>query len=298
MHALRGETLIARESVIHRIDGRKVTVLVSATPLRGATHDIPGILLVFQDVTTRAAIEQHKNEFLFLAGHELRMPVTVIQGLAEILQILSARQEPLSSTRSKRAIAEIIEQSQRLTGLIEEMLDLTRIENHRLSLHLAPVDIVASVKAAIDSQEIIAHQHHIRLTLYGLPADSRLIAIVDRERLIQIIGILLKNAAHYCPRGSEIDVEIEHTQDQPEEVVLRVKDSGTGIPGADLPYIFERFHHPHNADQTSLGLGVGLYLAKELVTRHQGRIRVESVEGKGSTFFVYLPLHPQRRNMK
>ena len=113
----------------------------------------------------------------------------------------------------------------------------------------------------------------------------------DEQRMIQVLNNLMNNAIKYSPKGSLIEVGLRWTSTQPDEALLWVKDSGVGIPQSELNSIFERFHRVSSTDRSIGGLGVGLYLVREIVTRHAGRVWVESVEGKGSTFYVLLPLN-------
>ncbi len=113
-----------------------------------------------------------------------------------------------------------------------------------------------------------------------------------RTRIIQVLNNLINNAVKYSPDHNEIEVGLRFTVDKPDEVIIWVRDHGIGIAANELPHIYERFHRASNLDRSISGLGIGLYLVNELVTQHEGHIWVESIEGKGSTFYVTLPLHP------
>ena len=265
-------------------------LLCSAAPLRSEGGVITGAVAVFQDITERKSLEQHKNEFLSMASHELRTPITTIQGLAEILQQLSSSGQSLDTPRSLRAITIMAEQSQHLTRLIEEMLDLTRLENAQLSLDCTLHDLHATLKEVIESQEITAGRHSIRLVLKGLAATDMLIGYFDEQRVMQIMNNLITNAIKYSPDSSEIEVGLQRTPEYPDEALMWVRDHGIGIPPDEVHLIFQRFHRASNLNKSMSGLGLGLYLVKELVTRHEGHIWVESTEGEGSTFYVLLPL--------
>jgi len=289
--ALSGETISGREEIVTRLDGSQVVLLSSAAPLRTERGTITGAVTVFQDITERKSVEQHKNAFLSIASHELRTPITTIQGLAEILQMHLAHGQSLDTPRSLRAITDICEQSQRLTRLIEEMLDISRIENARLLLNLAPHDLLGTLSQVIESQAIISKHHRIPLVLAGLQETDTLIGTFDEDRIVQVVNNLLSNAIKYSPTGGDIEVGLRYTQDRPYEALIWVKDHGVGIAADELPHIFERFFRASNFDRSISGLGIGLYLVNELVTRHGGRVWAESSEGSGSTFFVLLPLN-------
>lgn len=288
--ALHGETISGREEIIIRPDGRKVILLSSAAPLCTEQGVITGAVTVFQDITERKSIEQHKNEFLSIASHELRTPITTIQGLAEILQMHVSQGKSLNSPRSLCAIAVIAEQSQQLTRLIEEMLDVSRIENARLLLDLAFHDLLSTMKHVIKIQSITMKQHQLSFVLEGLEPTNPFPAYFDENRIVQVLNNLISNASKYSPVGSKIEVGLRY-QAETLTALMWVRDQGIGIATKDLPHIFERFHRASNFDRSISGLGIGLYLVNELVTRHGGRIWAESSEGVGSTFYVQLPLN-------
>ncbi len=134
-------------------------------------------------------------------------------------------------------------------------------------------------------------QSHLLTDLEGLQQTDTLIGWFDEGRMIQVLSNLMSNAIKYSPTGGEIEIGLRHTSTEHDEALIWVKDVGIGIPADAIPHIFERFHRASNLNRSVSGLGIGLYLAKELVIRHGGRIWVESTEGRGSTFYIRLPLH-------
>ena len=210
-------------------------------------------------------------------------------GFAEILQLKEAHNEGLDPI-SQRAIAQIAAQSDQLARLVEELLDLTRLENAQLALHCTLLDLHTTLKKVIESQEITAGRHSIRLVLKGLAATDMLVGYFDEQRVMQIMNNLITNAIKYSPGSSEIKVGLQRTPENQVEALMWVRDHGIGIPPDEVHLIFQRFHRASNLNKSMSGLGLGLYLVKELVTRHEGHIWVESTEGEGSTFYVLLPL--------
>jgi len=297
IRALRGEIINGQETTVTLHDGIIMTILISAAPLRTKDGQISGAAIIFRDISSRKEIERQKNEFLQLASHELRTPITTIQGLAEILQMLDANSSIQELPRSLRAIEEIIEQSQRLIQLIDEMLDLTRIENEQLLLNYAHHDLLATVKEVLESHTITSLHHSIHLQLDGLVTSDTIDGYFDKERIKQALSNLITNALKFSPPGSEVEVGIRYNPDIPGEIVLWVKDAGVGISPGKLAHIFERFHHASNSESLSGRLGIGLYIVKELVARHKGRVWVESTPQAGSTFYVLLPLHVRESNI-
>jgi len=246
-------------------------------------------VIVFQDITAHKSLEQQKNEFLSIASHELRTPITAIQGFAEILQMQVARSQTLSP-QSLRALTFISEQSESLMRLIEEMLDLSRIENAQLVLNIAPHDLVRTISHVVETQASADRQHSFRFVLEELQATDTLISNFDENRIVQVLNNLISNAIKYSPAGTEIEVGLSYASNTPHEVLMWVKDQGMGVAAKDLPHIFKRFHRSSSIDRSISGLGIGLYLVREVVTRHGGRVWVESTERSGSTFYVHLPL--------
>ncbi len=291
LHALHGETITGRETVITRSDGSRIVLMTSSAPLYNKEQELMGAVSVFQDVTLRKNMEQQKNEFLSLASHELRTPITTIQGLAEILYMHIQSGKSLNSPRSHSAIEEVIGQSRQLTYLIDGMLDISRLENMQLELQFVSNDLVSVLKRVVESQSMTSKYHPISLVIEGLQAHETLKGCFDEQRMIQVMNNLMNNAIKYSPKGCPIEVGLRWTLTQPDEALLWVKDSGVGIPQSELNSIFDRFYRVSNTDRSIGGLGVGLYLVREIVTRHDGRVWAESVEGKGTTFYVLLPLN-------
>ena len=152
------------------------------------------------------------------------------------------------------------------------------------------LDLLTTLKKVVESQEITAGRHSIRLVLKGLAPTDMLVGYFDEQRVMQIMNNLITNAIKYSPESNEIEVGLQRTPEYPDEALMWVRDHGIGIPPDEVHLIFQRFHRASNLNKSMSGLGLGLYLVKELVTRHEGHIWVESTEGEGSTFYVLLPL--------
>lgn len=288
--ALRGEVVRQKESVINRRDGSAVVTLASTVPLRSSAGTITETVTVFQDITERKSVEQQKNEFLSIASHELRTPITSIQAYAEILQRLLTRGSQLDIERVLRATHVMIEQCHHLTRMIEELLELSRIETARLSLQPEVYDVIAALRRFIENHALIAKRHQLRLILDVPPLLDELLVFLDKGRMEQVLNNLLSNAIKYSMVGSEVEIGLRYHAETPTELLLWVKDQGIGIAAEDLPHVFDRFHRASSLDRSITGFGIGLYLVKEFITRHNGRVWVESTKGKGSTFWIRLPL--------
>jgi PAS domain S-box-containing protein len=289
---LRGETVSGCELRVSRADGRRLVLWCAAVPLRSAEGALSGVVVVLQDITARKSLEQEKNAFLSLVSHELRTPLTAVQGNAELLQMLAARGGRLDAEPTLRILARLSDQSQRLERLTDELLDLTRLEHARLVVNRAPADLLQILTQVVESQAATTSQHHLSLVLDGLPPGQTLPGCVDEYRIEQVMSNLIGNAIKYSPAGGEIEVGIRVMPGDSPEVVIWVKDQGIGIPQAELSRIFERFHRASTRERSITGLGIGLYLVKEVVKLHGGQVWAESSPGAGATFFVQLPLVP------
>ena len=223
-----------------------------------------------------------RDAFLSIASHELKTPVTALLGYVDLLQrraVQSGVEE-----RDLRSIRIIHDQAWRLTNLIGSLLDISRIETGQLRLDPTPLDLRALVEQIIGEMEPVFERYSFSC---DLPLEA-LIVEGDAVRLEQVLHNLFQNATRYSPAGGTVTIRLRR-EDQIAR--LSVTDQGIGIPEAALPHIFQRFFRAHTGDTHRIsGLGIGLYVVKEIVELHGGTVEVESVEGVGSTFTVCLPL--------
>jgi len=227
-----------------------------------------------------------RDEFLTVASHELRTPLTALLGNAQLLQRHIKRQ-PNASERDQRSIAVIVDQASRLNRMVLTLLDLSRLQMGQMSLERAPVDLPALARRVVEEFRPTNTTH----TFEYIGPDGALTIEGDALRLEQVLQNLVQNAIKYSPAGGPVRVQVERRADM---VSVAVTDEGIGIPAASLPQLFQRFYRAVNVGSYISGLGVGLYVVKEIVTLHAGRIEVASVEGQGSTFTIWLPVSPPR----
>ena len=224
-----------------------------------------------------------KDEFLSIASHELRTPVTSIKGYTQLAKTLIMEND-LATSEEYLDVA--LDQIDRMSRLILELLDVSRIETGRLEIRREPIQWSTFVRDVV-------HRHHTAISdrrfHLDVPDDESLVS-GDRDRLQQVLGNLLENAVKYSPDGSEIYVTVKSEGDR---IVTAVCDRGIGIPTDELALVFERFHRGRQVSSTNYGgLGLGLYITKQIVERHGGSIWVESREGIGTTFHFALPVAP------
>jgi signal transduction histidine kinase len=231
-----------------------------------------------------------RDEFLAVASHELKTPITGLLGQTQLL-LRRARKANMSE-RDQEAARVIVEQAQRLNALVATLLDVSRIQGGQFQITREPLDLCDVVRRVVVEVEPWLDRHTLAVTF----AKSVLPVVGDAVRLEQVVQNLLGNAIKYSPEGGPIAVRVERRQD---EAWFVVRDEGIGIPAAARERIFERFYRADNVDPMQLiGFGIGLYIVHEIVTRHGGQVMVDSVEGEGSTFTVRLPLlSPQSDNL-
>ena len=272
----QGESVRAEEIHFHRPDGSVVPVLVNAVPLYGPSGEITGAIAVQQDITPLGEMERLRNEFLGMVSHELRTPLTAIKGSAATVLGSSS---PLTTGQTRELFQIIDQQADRLRDLIDDLLDMTRIEVGSLSIDAAPTDLGEIIREARESFLRTASLQGVRLEL----PDALPLVQADRHRIGQVMMNLLSNAAKFSPPTAPITVSVEH---EPLYVSVRVRDEGHGIAQEDLPQLFKKFSRPHEKSGLGLaGTGLGLAICKGIVEAHGGRIWAESAgEGRGATF--------------
>ena len=225
-----------------------------------------------------------RDVFLSIASHELKTPLTSLLGSVQLLQRRVARENSLSE-RDQRMLELINMQVSRLTRMVRALLDISRIQTGQFSIDRAPIDLCVLARRVVEEAELTLDEQH---TLAYRGEDAPLMVDGDALRLEQVLQNLIDNAVKYSPAGGAVQVWVERRGSL---ACVAVRDQGIGIPADALPYLFERFYRAANADHQHIsGLGVGLYVVKEVVTLHAGSVAVESAEGVGSTFTVCLPL--------
>ncbi|RYG18915.1 MAG: PAS domain S-box protein [Chitinophagaceae bacterium] len=249
-------------------------------PLRNAQGKVYAILHAAIDITKQVQLQQQKDEFLGIASHELKTPVTSIKAYAQVLERMIRNE---GDEKKANMVQKMDLQLNRLTGLIGDLLDVTKIQSGKMTFNPVKFDFDLLVEEITEEMQHTTSQHQIKLNL-----TSGSLAFADKERIGQVITNFLSNAIKYSTDSEQIDVR---TFLRDEEIVLSVQDYGIGIP-KDLHYqVFDQFYRVRgNLQHTYPGLGLGLYISSEIIKNEGGRIWVESEEGKGSTFYFALKL--------
>ncbi|WP_207535432.1 PAS domain-containing sensor histidine kinase [Desertivirga arenae] len=229
---------------------------------------------LFEEVNV---LNTKKDEFIGMASHELKTPLTSMSGYLQILERVQQKEE------HKSFVQKTISQANKLSALVNDILDVSKIEAGKLQFLLQRFDLSALVLECIELIQLSNSSHKIDVT-----SPLPLVHLTgDRHRIEQVIINLLTNAIKYSPGAIKVKVLMEVNE---EEVRVGVKDQGIGIASDKIPHLFSRFYRVEGLNPGMSGLGIGLYISKEIIERHFGRIWVESEEGEGSTFWFSLPL--------
>jgi len=280
-----GTTLPALVNAV-ALDARELHVSPSDTMQRPSGEVEPAALVVHQDVSALKEAEQLKDEFISIVAHELRNPLAVLKGFAQTLIVQTNRGKgPALADWQQEALQEIDQVTGRLDKLTGDLLDVTRLQAGRLVLHREPTDLVALTQQLMKRFQMTAQQHCLSLST-SLPA---LVVHVDRGRIEQVLTNLISNALKYSPQGGPIEMTIRE-EGEAHAAFLSIRDCGIGIPAQQQARIFGRFMRADNVQESGIGgTGLGLYLSRELIELHGGRLWFESTEGHGSIFFMVLP---------
>ncbi|MBA3468002.1 MAG: response regulator [Herpetosiphonaceae bacterium] len=225
-----------------------------------------------------------RDQFLSIASHELRTPITAILGYAQLVERRLERSNQLEP-RNQQALRTMTDQAQRLDRLIRSLLDLSRIQTGQFSLDLGSVDLEELVRRTTETTQPTLTRHVLSVVANNEPVMVH----GDEMRLAQVLQNLIQNAIKYSPEGGAITIRLSHDDDLAH---LTVSDQGVGIPAESIPQLFNRFYRASNVEGSPIsGMGVGLFVVKEIVMLHGGSVDVESIEGQGSDFTIHLPLY-------
>jgi PAS domain S-box-containing protein len=262
--------------------GDEVWLSLSEAVMRDPLGAVAGRIFAFRDISADRVVEQVKSDFVAAVSHELRTPLTSIYGFAETL----LRQDvPFGEEERRTFLGYIASESQRLTEIVDQLLNVARLDAGDLQVELGRIDVGAVVSELIESVEQSGAMNGHRFEL-DLPEEP-LTAEADADKVRQVFSILVENALRYSPEGGTVTVGARRNDDR---VELRVVDEGTGIPATERDRIFRKFYRAESAARDgAAGTGLGLFIAKELVTAMGGRIWVDSAEGGGSSFSFELP---------
>jgi len=267
------------EGDIQRPSGIPLAVGITYAPLLSDEGNLLNIIATVRDITHFREAEELKSTFISVVSHELKTPVALIKGYVGTL-----RREDVSWDREivQDSLEVIEEEADRLTELIENLLDASRLQAGGLKLNLCDMSFGPYA-------ESLAERFSTQTSLHQIVADfpdEFPVVMADEDRLGQVLSNLLSNAIKYSPNGGEIRIS---GQVRPEQVIICIQDQGPGIAPGDIPHVFDRFYRADDASRTTKGAGLGLYLTRAIVEAHGGRIWVDPRPGNGARVCFSLP---------
>lgn len=277
-----GQTSFTAQPIVRRRGERMLSALVS--PLVGSQPGDGGVVWVVRDVTELARVDEMKSEFISIVSHELRTPLTAIKGFTDLI----LEGDVGEVTEEQREFLEIVQSnSDRLVALINDMLDISRIEAGRITLNLDQVDLAHAIDNVVTSFRPTLEAK--RMSLQTELADDARQVMADEARLGQILQNLISNACKYTPAGGWVTVRAVRVGRQ---VAASVSDTGIGMPADALPRVFSKFYRVDQAGASGIsGTGLGLAITKSLVELHGGRITIASKPNTGTTVRFTLPAY-------
>ena len=262
-----------------------ITYLVTIGPLRSPGGGVGFLLVTFDDVSDRLAVARMRADFVANASHELRTPLASLTGFIETL-LGPARNDPVAT---EKFLGVMLDQARRMRRLIDDLLSLSRVEMRAHSRPTARVDLVAVLRHVGDAMQPLAAEHSVALVVDAPPGPVEMIG--DRDELVQLVQNLVENAVRYGGSGGRVEVSLDLPPGDRRIAAIHVRDYGPGIAAEHIPRLTERFYRVDvGASREMKGTGLGLAIVKHILTRHQGRLEIESRPGEGALFTVTLPL--------
>lgn len=268
-------------------EGKQAKVNLTTSKIDSTVQTNLGCLLILHDLSREEELEKMKLDFVSMASHELKTPLTSIIGYLSVF---------INENKGKIPTDEIdlLEKSQvsaqQLLTLVQNILNVNKIERDQLAVSPQPIDYEAILQKSVEDLQNQAKQKNITLTL-NLPKEAVPKVLADPIRIGEVVTNLVANAINYTNAGGKVDASLEAS---PTEVTTRVSDSGVGIPKEAIPHLFNKFFRVSNiTQQASKGTGLGLYIARSIITKLGGKIWVESEMGQGSKFYFTLPIASQ-----
>ncbi len=265
------------KSFTYHVKTEKKVIQVYAEPLYRGGEKF-GTIFVHRDITKEFEVDQMKSEFVSTVSHELRTPLSSVLGFTELLL-----HKELKPERQRKYLTTIYQEAKRLTALINDFLDVQRMESGRQAYDKKYEDILPIIKNVIETQKVNTSIHEFILE----QETTHTTVLGDKDKLSQVFMNLIDNAIKYSPNGGKITVRIYEKEKQ---LKVDVKDEGLGIPKEAIGHLFTKFYRVDNSDRRRIGgTGLGLAIVKEIVTAHEGEVAVTSELKKGSTFTISLP---------
>ncbi|MEK6371389.1 MAG: ATP-binding protein [Acidobacteriota bacterium] len=272
-----------RATLVRESDGVEVPIEYTSSTIIGSGGAASGVVVTFRDISERLAIERMKDEFVSTVSHELRTPLTAIRGA---LGLLGAGLLGTPAPKAQRMLEIALSNTERLGRLINDILDLEKMESGRVELNRKPVAATDMLRQAAEGLQAMGDRAGVRIQVHAAPAEL----LVDSDRILQMLINLISNAIKFSPSGTTVDVTGRLADDR---YIVAVRDEGRGIPENKLEAIFERFKQVDASDSRDKGgTGLGLAICRSIAEAHGGKIWARRAESAGSIFTFTLPMPP------
>jgi len=283
---LQGRTFrFLRDLTLVRRDGSRLPITLSAAPVRDDQGGVNGCVVVFSDASQEREVDRMKNEFISIASHQLRTPMTGVKGVLSLL--LDEVLGPLNPEQ-QAYLRRAYDSNERLIALVNDLLNISRLEQGSLQLRSEPVAVADVISGLAADLQARAARYQVTIRVEPpQPNPAECVVPGDPVRLREVFSNLMDNAVKYTPEHGTVTVR---TRAEGPRVVVEIVDTGVGIPADKMPTLFQKFNRIQNPlSGREFGTGLGLYFARSVVELHRGTIEVESVPEKGTTFRVSLP---------
>ncbi|HSX37184.1 MAG TPA: ATP-binding protein [Patescibacteria group bacterium] len=280
---LTGKT-ISEKMYYRRRNGQKLPVDMTVSPILLDGRPV-GAIEVFRDITIEYEVDRMKSDFISLASHQLRTPLSAIKTYSHML--LDGYMGEINEAQTK-SLRTILSGANRMNELISTLLNITRIESGTIAVTPKLINLEKLIEEVYKEHHLMAADKEIKLAVERLGEEQ---CVVKSDVLIlkEVLSNLVSNAIKYTPNGGEVSATL---QTRPDDILIQVSDNGFGIPQYSQEHVFSKFFRAHNVvKQETSGTGLGLYLVRGLIDSLHGDIWFESKEGKGTSFFVSLPRH-------
>lgn len=275
-----GEKIDHYETVRQTADGRQINVSLTISPIRDKAGKVIGVSKIARDITEQKRDEERKNDFIGMASHELKTPLTSLTALVQVMQL---KYKDHSDPFLLQALGKASQQAKKMSNLINGFLNVSRLESGKLEISKMGFDLAALIGEQLEEMRLTVSTHQ-----FHFEADAELTVNADRDKIGSVISNLLSNAVKYSPKGKNVIIRAEK---QADVIQVSVQDEGMGIRKQDLPHIFDRYYRVGTEHTKHIaGFGVGLYICAEIIQHHDGRIWADSEKGVGSTFQFTLPV--------
>ena len=283
--------IIEKKPLEFKVEVAKMTLKVIISPMFSLNQEYLGYLMVFINITKEAETDKLKSQFISNVSHELRTPVTVLRTYADTL---SCHYSDFDEETKLEFLGTLNTEITRLHKMVNDILDLSRVESPDANLEMSKFDIISVIKQAVLGLEVLADEKNIKINFE--PKAELPLVTMNLDSIDRVMKNLISNAIKYSNENTKIDIDVNMTDDK-KSVEVRVKDQGIGIEEKNLDKVFERFYRVENEAHTVKGTGIGLNLVKTAIeTHHNGKVFVQSKLGEGSTFGFIIPVDHETLN--